>query len=342
MAMTKGYCTNCNKDNEARRIFDVNSDVKFCYCPHCGKKYRPRIAIHNYKRTIDKYLKRANFFLRNAGETRDAYNLFAYVLELEPTNKSAKLGRLLSLAYLSTVRRQRFLEVRELLDIEKELFHRPGIHDEYVEFLLSLGRCTDTYIANVKKRVTMRGYYFDVECAKLYYRHIRSIIELRRLIVSELAAINEQKLSSDVNDSIKVLENEYNNIIVTVDGWDHFLANFSKTGDPLITNGRRKIDTKLSRYRMSTLDESNKQLNIIEDEAFSKIFRRMHRAYKPAIPLACITGLTSATLLVFYFIFRKLDCAPYILSLVIFFGIIAISFVVMRVLFGLVLKKPKF
>ena len=341
MAMTKGYCTNCNKDNEARRIFDVNSDVKFCYCPHCGKKYRPRIAIHNYKRTIDRYLRRANFFLRNANETKDAYNLFAYVLELEPTNKSAKLGRLLSLGYLSTVRRQRFLEVRDLLDIEKELFHRPGIHDEYVEFLLSLAKCTETYIVNVKKRLTMRGYYYDVECAKLYYRHIRSIIELRRLIVYELAAINELKLSGDVNDSIKTLENEYNNIIVTVDGWDHFLANFSKSGDPLITNGRRKIDTKLSRYRMSTLDVNNKQLNIIDDSAFSKTFRQMYRTFKPALPLAVIIGSVSLVLLVFYFIFIKLDCAPYILSLVILFGIIAIGFIVLRVLFGLLLKKPR-
>ena len=342
MAMTKGYCTNCNKDNEARRIFDVNSDAKVCYCPHCGKKYRPKIAIHNYKRVIDRYLRRANFFLRNVNETRDAYNLFAYILELEPQNKSAKLGRLLSLGYLSTVRRQRFLEVRDLLDIEKELFHRPGIHDEYTEFLLSLAKCTEIYIVNVKKRLTMRGYYFDVDCVKTYYKHIRSIIELRRLIVSELSEIGEQKLSSDVNDSIKTLENEYNNIIVTVDGWDHFLANFSKNGDPLITNGRRKIDTKLSRYRMSTLDVNNKQLNVIDDEAFSKTFRRMHRAYISSLPIALLTIVTSLTLLVFYFVFRTRECAPYILSLVILFAVIAVGFIFIRVLYGLLLKKPRF
>ena len=340
--MAKGYCTNCNKDNEARRIFDVNSDAKVCYCPHCGKKYRPRVAIHNYKRVIDRYLKRANYFLRNVGETRDAYNLFAYVLELDPHNKHAKLGRLLSLAYLSTVRRQRFLEVRDLLDIEKESFHRPGIHDEYTEFLLSLAKCTEIFIVNVKKKLTMKGYYYDVECVKKYYKHIRSVIELRRLIVSELTAIGEQKLSSDVNDSIKTLENEYNNIIVTVDGWDHFLANFSKTGDPLITNGRRKIDTKLSRYRMSTLDVNNKQLNVIDDEAFSKLFRRMYRTYKPSLPLGCLTLLVSLTLLVFYFIFRTRDCAPYILSLVILFGIFTAGFALLRILFGVLLKKPRF
>ena len=44
MAIKKGYCTNCNKHDESRRIFDVNSEARVCYCPHCGKKYRPKIV----------------------------------------------------------------------------------------------------------------------------------------------------------------------------------------------------------------------------------------------------------------------------------------------------------
>ena len=92
---------------------------------------------------------------------------------------------------------------------------------------------------------------------------------------------------------------------------------------------------------MSTLDVNNKQLNVIDDNAFTKSFRRMYRTFKPALPLGLLSAIISLTLLVFYFIFRARDCAPYILSLVILFGIIAIGFIVLRVLFGLLLKKPR-
>lgn len=341
MPMMKGYCTNCNKDNEVRRIFDVNSDVRFCYCPHCGKKYRPKVAISNYTKRINHYLKRSYYYLKNVGDPLAAYNLFAYVMELEPKNKVAKLGRLSSLCYLSTVRRNRFLEVRELLDMEKDDFHSKDITMEYATTLLGLEKCTELYLKNVKNRLTMRTYFFDVACIKLYYKHVREAIELRRLIVSELSAINEEKLASDVSDRIKVLEMQYNDIIFTVDGQDHTLVNFTKNGEPLITNGRRRIDTKLSRYRMSTLDQNNKKLNIIPDRVFTKVYINMFKAYKVSLPLAIINALIGLTLLVFYFILIKYACAPYVLGVTIFFLVLSLTFVAINPLFFSILKKPR-
>ena len=82
MAMKKGFClsTVCNKREEVRRIFDVNSEAQFCYCPYCGKKYRPKVAIFNYEKRITRYDKKAKFFLKNVGQPLYAYNLFAYVV----------------------------------------------------------------------------------------------------------------------------------------------------------------------------------------------------------------------------------------------------------------------
>lgn len=341
MAMTKGYCTNCNKDNEIRRIFDVNSDVKFCHCPHCGKKYRPSVVIRNYKKVITNYLNRASFYLKNVNEVQDAYNLYAYVLELEPSNKIAKLGRLLSLGYLSKVRRHRFLEVKTLLEIEAPLFHTPEARQNFKAFLIELEHCTQSYLEHLRKRLTFKGYFYDVECLKLYYKHIRDIIELRRLIVSEFSLIEEQRCSSEAAERIQELEGEYHEQYITADGQDHLLANFSKSGDPLISNGKKKVDTKLSRYRMSTLDKNDKKLNVIDDEVFPKVYRRMYRFYKPALPLSILIILIALVLLVFYFIFFHYDCAPYILSLVIFFAVTGICFLLCYILFGVAFKKPR-
>ncbi len=341
--MLKGYCTNCNKDNEGRRIFDVNSDVRFCYCPHCGKKYRPRVAIANYNRVIHKYLHRARFFLCNAGEVQYAYNLYAYVLELEPTNKTAKIGRLLSLAFLSTVRRNRFTEVKQLLEIEKDQFHEKVFaHEEYNEFLIHLENCTETYLNNVKKALTLKGYFYDVECIKLYFKHIRDVIDLRRLIVSELMVIGVSANLSIISDETKDLEKEYNLTCYTVDGQDHSLAHFAKNGDPIIVNGVKQVETNLHRYRMSTLDENNKKkLNIIPERVFPIIYARLFRTYEMSLGLAIANVAIAITLFIFYIALRGRACEPYILALAIIFAVIGLSFLIMRILFGITLKKQR-
>ncbi len=341
--MVKGYCTNCNKENEARRIFDVNSDTRFCYCPHCGKKYRPRVAIANYQRTISKYLKKARFFLTNAGEVQYAYNLYAYVLELEPENKTAKLGRLISLAFLSTVRRNRFIEVLQLLEIEKDLFHEKIFaHEQYNEFLIHLENCTQIYLYNVKKALTLKSYFYDIDCIKLYFKHIKDVIELRRLIVSELMLIGVSANVSIISDEIKDLEKEYNMSCFTVDGKDHALAHFSNHGEPIIVTGVKDIDTKLGRYRMSTLDENNKKkLNVIPEKAFPTIYARLFRFYEVSISMMAINFAIAITLLVFYFIFLKLACAPYIMMLVVIFSVFGLSFLAVRIIFGIYLKKAR-
>ena len=339
--MKKGYCTNCNKHDESRRIFDVNSEMRFCYCPHCGKKYRPRIAIFNYERTINKYLRKAYFYLKNAGETLLAYNLFAYVLELEPTNRTAKFGRLLSLCYLSTLRRNRFKEVRELLSIEKEVFHMRNDLDEYAAFLISLNHCIDDYVVRMKRKLTFRDYFYDVDCSRLYFYHLVDAIELKRLIAEELSIIDVEKQSARVHDSIKELETNFQLSFFTVDGQEHRLMNFAKSGEPLIVNGKRKEDaTRFERYRMCTLDPNNKKLRLLSEPVFSQTNLHMFKFFR--VSVGFFIGLLAAAiaLFVFYFIYMHKEFATLLLALALTFGALAAAFIALRLIFSFRLKKP--
>ena len=343
MAIKKGYCTNCNKHDEPRRIFDVNSEAKVCYCPHCGKKYRPKIAIYNYERVITKYLRRAYFFLKNVCDASRAYSLFAYVLELEPTNKTAKLGRLLSLAFLSTLRRNRCLEVSELLQIEMADFHTPKFTREYTAFLLSLDHFTNNYIANVKKKLTFRNYFYDIDCIKLYFRHIYDTLPLKRLIASELSLCDEANLAAEVNEGIKTMESEYSQGFYDVHGQEHNLVNFAKSGDPLVVNGRSKVDTtKLLRYRMSTLDPTKKKnFRVLAEPVFTRTFIRMFETYHHALVATIILLAATVIALIVYLIIIKQPLSVILLVFTIIFGVGAITFLIIRLVFGSVLTKTR-
>lgn len=340
MSMKKGYCTNCNKHDESRRIFDVNSETRFCYCPHCGKKYRPRIAIANYERIINKYLRKARFFLRNAGETLLAYNLYAYVLELEPGNKTAKLGRLLSLCYLSNLRRNRFKETRELLSIEREDYHTQGIRREYVAFLLALSNCIDVFLTRSCKKLTFKHYFYDIECVKLYFKQIVEALELKRLIVEELSVCEEEKQAANVSKTIKMWENVFNESFFTIDGQEHNLLNFTKAGDPLIVDGKRKEDTtKYLRFRPGSLDVNDKKARYIKDEVFSNLNRKTYHFIRVSFVLFTILAASTVLLFILYFIFMKYSFSLVILIIAGILGVSAITFIVLRLIYDHKLKN---
>ena len=343
MSIKKGYCTNCNKNDEARRIFDVNTDAKYCFCPHCGKKYRPKLAIQNYEKVISLYLKRGYYYLRNTGNPKTAYSIFAYVLELEQHNKTAKLGRLLSLAYLSTLRRNRFLEVKELLLMESENFHNSKIKREYTAFLVCLHKCVTDYITKAKKKLTFRDYFYDINCLKLYYCLISDAITLLRIVVNELSMIEEEKLAFTVSDTIKEYEREYNVAFFTVDGQEQRLVNFTKNGDPLIVNGKRREDTtKLHRYRMASLEEDKKKnLRYIKDNIFTRVYLIMHRSVKAFLPSIIVGGVLFTAILILFFVFMKNASSIVALVFAIIIGAITLILLALRLIFQYVLRKPR-
>ena len=341
MSMKRGYCIHCNKHDEVRRIFDVNTDVRYCFCPHCGHRYRPKLAVQNYERALSHYLRRANYYLKNTGNPKASYALFAYVLELDPQNKQAKLGRLLSLAYLSSLRRNRFLEVKELMLMENDIFHGQRARRDYTAFLISLHKCVSDYMVGVKKRLTFKEYFYDVNCLKLYYSLISDALSLLRIVVEELSIIEEEKSAKAVNETIKHLEAEYNLSFFTVDGQEQRLVNFTKNGEPLIVNGKQRQDTtKLQRYRMASLKE-DKKLRYIKDVVFTRVFMRMHKTIKASLSMIILTAILAVAALVLYFIFMKNALAIIALISAIAFGAISLILLIIRLIFQYVLRKPR-
>lgn len=342
MAMKKGFCigTGCNSREEVRRIFDVNSEAQFCYCPYCGKKYRPKVAIFNYEKRINRYNRKAKFYLKNVGQPQYAYNLFAYVLELEPENKTAKLGRLLSLAYLSTLRRNRFSEVRALLDIAK-IDIAESKKSKYISFILNLNACANEYFDKVKKKLTFRSYFFDCECLKLYYKNLRDVIEFKRYLSTELSNSNAKKDTEVVFNEIKDLEAIYRESAFTADGVEHTFTNFTKTGDPLIAEGRRKVETKLEKFRMSSLDKNDKKLIYIKDSVFSHTYIAIFRIYDRAFIYSIINFVFAIGYFVTWMLLKSYSISVLFLALWILALVFSLSFIAIRIIFGTILKKPR-
>ena len=342
MAMKKGFCigTGCNNREEVRRIFEVNSEAQFCYCPYCGKKYRPKVAIFNYEKRITRYNKKAKFFLLNVGQPLYAYNLFAYVLELEPENKTAKLGRLLSLAFLSTLRRNRFSEVKALLEMAKgEVREQKG--NRYSNFILSLNVCANDYIERCKKKLTMHRYFYDIDCLKLYYTNLRDTIDFKRYLASEISHTSDKKGAEKIFVEIKNFELQYNETYYTADGIDHSFTNFTKFGDPLITQGRKQIDTKLGKFRLSTLNKNDKKLIYIKDPIFTHARIGMYRIYEYAYIYAGINVVIAGGFFAAWIVLLQKPIAVLFLTLWILFLTIGLSFLVAKIIFGSLLKKPK-
>ena len=341
MAMKKGYCINCNKHDEQRRIFDVNSEARWCYCPRCGKKYPPKVAIANYERMINHYLRRAKFFLKNVVESTYSYSLYGYILELEPENSNAKLGRLLSLAFMSTLRRNRFLEVKELLDMSKDEFHLVRNRKEYCSFLKSLDKCLNEYIERVRKILSTHSYFYDTDCLKLYYQHVRDTIMLKRTIVAEFSEIQQKDQFEKVSESIKELESKYKEVFYTVDGVDHYFANFTKKGDVLITDGQKKIDVKLTKRKMYSLDAKNKKTKVFKERVFPGMGITLFNIFEKCFIIAGTLLALSVIALVFYLIFIKLSFSPILLSIFIVFSVFGVGFIALRLLIGIILKRPR-
>ena len=343
--MKRGYCTSCNIPDESKRIFEVNSESEVCFCPHCLKKYKPSQAINNYNRLIKKHLNQANYLLKNANEIAKAYSLFAYVLELENNNRLAMMGRILSLAYLSTLRRDRFSETLELLKIEKDSFHLVSLSKDYSELLMELDECMNEYYCNLNKRLTFKGYYYDTDCVRLFYQRINSMLELKRLVRNELISLNETTLSEGVETTMKAMEKELSKTLITADGVDHHLINIGDHGTPLVSNGVSKVNTGLEKYRLSCLESDERKLKVIKDKMF-RSNKTLYHLSLCSLPISLIV----LTALILNIIAHLIFVAPahnlfFIILSIVSMTILTLGWAGFLSLFiasKLVLKKPRY
>ena len=280
MASKRGLCPYCHTLRVDRRIFLVNPEASTCFCPTCMREMDPKLAIDGYKEYIDNQLEIADRTLFVTCDPVLAYQEYANIIELEPKEAHALLGRILCLIYMGKVRKSYLKEARTLL--EATSYEGVNIND-FAFFLKKINFALDEYDASLLKKLTFKTYFYDFECLRLYYSHFNDIILLKELIL-EIVENIKKKYSSQQNEVLnnlmkhnleekkRILKQE----VYTADGVSYKFNKVSYGKVELIKTNH-DIETHLSRYRLATLNENDKKNRYIKDEIF-KDYTKVSRA----------------------------------------------------------------
>lgn len=267
--MKNGYCVKCRTDDPKRRIFPVNSEAEKCFCPHCLYEYKPKDAINHYNHFIRNLTKKADTSLHIAKMPDVSYDRYGYILEFEPDYVKALLGRSLSLLYLSTLRRSRFKDVMMMLDLDTNRYHLVGSHDDYFNFLRAANGALEIYREKIFKKLTFKGYFYDMPCLKLYVTRLEEIITFKDFIMEEFKLIGNQLEADLVKPQLTELDERLNKTsYITVDGYSHLFKGFGKERSILFADSTDSIDVSLSKFKPETLEPNDKKIKVIKDVVF--------------------------------------------------------------------------
>ncbi len=195
MATKNGLCTHCQFTRIENHIFPVNPEATVAYCPFCMKPLEPKEAIGLYQSIINGMVEKADNSLFVACDPVIAYQEYADVLEIEPNNSRALLGRILCLIYTSKVRQSYLSECDELLD---QITHK-GQEEvaTYTMFLKKINFALDEYDLALQNKLTHKKYFYDEECIKLYLKRLSDIIKFKKEILANLVQIKKDYVSQN-------------------------------------------------------------------------------------------------------------------------------------------------
>ena len=347
MALKKGYCSKCTTKNELNRIFWVNSEAEHCFCPRCMAKLDPKTAIADYEMFIANKLLEAQRMLYQATDFYGAYCKFAEVLDVEEDSDQARLGRIISLIYMSKLRKSKFKETTILLKSEAAAhFHKMKDLDIYAKTLRKCFRAIDEYDTLFRKRLMVKKTFYSVDCLKLFIQRLSEIIDLKNLLIEELIFVNEkiedekiQNAIDEYKESVKLSQKELKQKYPTVDGTKYGLAKINDNGEIILGYGDTKTKP-ITHYRHHTLSDKDDKGTLIKDDVYPNNMG-ISRGIKVTIPVLIILLVLAIGLLVPYFILRKESYAIYFLigSAVLLAGFIAIF--VLRLIWRHKLKKRR-
>ncbi len=273
------YCRHCRKGlSEKAHIFDVKNETEKVVCPNCGYELNFFDAKRDYDSLISHYLKLANNNLNYRFQFLSAYQTYAHILDIEPDNIDAIVGRMIALLYLSTVRKAYFKDVGELFI--RESTHLCGDCNEYEQLLYFIKRvnaiCRD-YSKTIKRRLTATAkLYYDNYCVALYIlRHIE-IDNFINILLDKISAIKGEYVDSRLTILIDKLKEQltknafvYKTVYVTVRRGQYAFKNIDKNNVVTLTEVKKpslvwndKIEQK------SLLDNPNNAVARIKDDIF--------------------------------------------------------------------------
>lgn len=291
MATKKGLCPYCVTHRVDRRIFVVNPEASTCFCPVCMKEVEPKVAIDGYSELINKMLLKADNTLFVTCDPVLAYSQYAEVIELEQKEAHALLGRILCLIYMGRVRKSYLPEAYSLL--ENTSFEGCDI-EEFIFFLKKINFALDEYISSIQKKLTFKSYFFDVECLKLYWLYLHEVIKMKELILSIIKDIKKNHKTSqseimanmlehNIDESKKILRKD----TYICDGTAYCYIKTLNDKVVIENSTKKKVDTKLNRYRLSSLNEDDKHKRYIKDEIF-KDYTKIVKSEKVAVVFTVI------------------------------------------------------
>ena len=267
MALKRGFCTHCQGD-EIQRIFNVNREAEVCYCPVCAHPMQPKDAIVNYRHLISHHLKRASRYLFETTEYLRAYQTFAHIIDIDDSIKVAYFGRILALVHISTLRKSKIPFAMQMHKQQAaKMFHYQETINEYYHFLLLLLDALDIYENKMKKRVTSRGIFYDVDCVVLYLKRVEEIRQYKRYLLSEAEYFieagkeNFKVISYLINNSKDHYVSVFKDNYVTGDGNSYLFNEFGPNITPILTMQSIKNEQKVRHIKeqISLYPKDNKK-----------------------------------------------------------------------------------
>ena len=304
MALKRGFCTHCQGD-EIQRIFNVNKDAEICYCPVCAHPMQPKDAIVNYRHLISHHLKRASRYLFETTEYLRAYQTFAHIIDLDDSIKVAYFGRILALVHISTLRKSKIPFAMQMHKQQApKMFHYQETANEYYHFLILLLDALDIYEHKMKRRLTSRGVFYDVDCVVLYLKRIEEIKLYKHYLISEAEFFIDANKENyrEIVDRIVGTEDHYFMIFkdkyVTADGNTYSFNEFGPNLTPILTMqvSKDKQPAHHIKEAISLYPKDNKK-SPIRDEVYQNnlpmfIFVTM------SVPLAIILFFAALTAII--------------------------------------------
>ena len=294
MSLKKAFCRTCPQNKAGHySIFDAIPNADVCYCPFCTKKLVPNRAIKDFDMLISQMIDEAYKTLFEKTYFLDAYRMFANIIDICPDSKEARQGRLIALLYLATLRKNKMKEFLILFNEENERYFFPRQNsttktvDEYVAFLSNVNAALDNYDSLFRKRLTVHKYFYDVDCAKLYFVRLNEILMVKKELAEQLNKITQRekdhyypqvdRLYTRLKKEIGKKEHELAEKTTLGDGYSYKLVEMSGKGNPLLARSDRQVKVpSIYNFNRSLYTAENKKM--INDRVYPDNIYLYHSA----------------------------------------------------------------
>ena len=310
-SLKKAYCPHCKTENELDRIFLVSPDAEVCYCPNCLREYRPRDVIDNYNYFMVNKITKAERLLYRETKFYEAYCAFGEIIEFDSSSCKARFGRILSLIFMSKLRKTNFANATLILQNEAEQYFRK-MKDQtpYVKFLSRATAALDEYERRLHKKITIKERFYDEDCVALYYQRLYEIIEMKKVLLEELekswAKTSEDKtehLIRSIKASISFLNVKFEDVSVTTNGICYKVSKVTSPNNITVKSLAEHL-YPIKNYRVHKLVDNEKRGKLLSDKVFPDN-SHINATLKMALPSMIIFYLAFVVSFVLTFITKN-------------------------------------